>query len=78
MVKAVNTDSQVCSLQWGKHEKELLSSHGFSDNQLTLWNYPKMVGGVWGWGDVVVCLITSYDNIHITATLFEKKYNPLP
>jgi cell division cycle protein 20 (cofactor of APC complex) len=28
---------QVCALQWGDHHKELLSSHGFSDNQLILW-----------------------------------------
>jgi hypothetical protein len=27
----------VCSLQWGRHEKELVSAHGFSQNQLTVW-----------------------------------------
>jgi cell division cycle protein 20 (cofactor of APC complex) len=30
-------------LQWSKHERELLSSHGFSQNQLCLWKYPSMV-----------------------------------
>lgn len=35
--------SQVCSLVWSKHEKEILSSHGFTQNQLTLWKYPSMV-----------------------------------
>lgn len=34
---------QVCALQWSKHEKEILSSHGFSQNQLCLWKYPSMV-----------------------------------
>ena len=27
---------------WSKSEKELLSSHGFSQNQLCLWKYPSM------------------------------------
>ncbi|KAI5312013.1 hypothetical protein L3X38_041186 [Prunus dulcis] len=26
----------------GKNERELLSSHGFTQNQLTLWKYPSM------------------------------------
>ncbi len=34
--------SQVCALQWNTHEKEILSSHGFSQNQLCLWRYPSM------------------------------------
>ncbi|KAK4375749.1 hypothetical protein RND71_006426 [Anisodus tanguticus] len=35
--------SQVCALLWDKNERELLSSHGFTKNQLTLWKYPSMV-----------------------------------
>lgn len=42
-LNSVNTGSQVCSLLWSKHERELLSSHGFTQNQLTLWKYPSMV-----------------------------------
>ena len=41
-LNSVDTGSQVCSLLWSKTEKELLSSHGFSQNQLTLWSYPRM------------------------------------
>ena len=33
---------QVCALQWSRHEREILSSHGFSQNQLCLWKYPSM------------------------------------
>ena len=33
---------QVCALQWSRHEKEILSSHGYSQNQLCLWKYPSM------------------------------------
>jgi cell division cycle protein 20 (cofactor of APC complex) len=29
-------------LQWSPHERELLSSHGFAQNQLILWKYPSM------------------------------------
>lgn len=42
-VNSIDTQSQVCALQWSKHEKEILSSHGFSQNQLCLWKYPSMV-----------------------------------
>ena len=42
MLNSVDTGSQVCALQWSKHERELLSSHGYSQNQLCLWKYPTM------------------------------------
>lgn len=38
----VDTHSQVCSILWSKHSKELVSSHGFSQNQLVVWKYPTM------------------------------------
>lgn len=41
-INSVDTKSQVCSLVWSKHERELLSSHGFSQNQLTVWRFPSM------------------------------------
>jgi len=41
-LNTVDTKSQVCSLIWSPHEKELLSSHGFSQNQLTIWKFPQM------------------------------------
>ena len=43
MLNSIDTHSQVCSLQWNRHEREILSSHGFSQNQLCLWKYPTMV-----------------------------------
>ncbi|CAM9801837.1 unnamed protein product, partial [Sphacelaria rigidula] len=43
MLNSVDTGSQVCALQWSKHNKELVSSHGFSENQLCLWKYPSML-----------------------------------
>ena len=42
-LNSVDTGSQVCALLWNKNERELLSSHGFMQNQMTLWMYPSMV-----------------------------------
>lgn len=42
-LNSVNTGSQICSLLWNRHDRELLSSHGFTDNQLTVWKYPSMM-----------------------------------
>lgn len=41
-LNTIQTDSQVCSLQWSRHQKEIVSSHGFSKNQLCVWKYPSM------------------------------------
>eukprot|EP01130_Rhizamoeba_saxonica_P005564 TRINITY_DN2219_c0_g1_i1.p1 TRINITY_DN2219_c0_g1~~TRINITY_DN2219_c0_g1_i1.p1 ORF type:complete len:437 (-),score=107.82 TRINITY_DN2219_c0_g1_i1:223-1533(-) len=41
-LNSIDTGSQVCSLQWSKHQKELLSSHGFARNQLCVWKYPSL------------------------------------
>lgn len=42
LTKSVDTSSQVCSLDWNMHERELISSHGYSDNLLIVWDYPTM------------------------------------
>lgn len=41
-LNSIDTGSQVCALQWNRHEREILSSHGFSQNQLCLWKYPSL------------------------------------
>ncbi|GIL76912.1 hypothetical protein Vretimale_8617 [Volvox reticuliferus] len=43
MLSQIDTGSQVCALQWNPHERELLSSHGYSKHQLCLWKYPSLV-----------------------------------
>ena len=42
IIKNVETGSQVCALLWNKKEREIISSHGFNKNQITIWNYQKM------------------------------------
>jgi cell division cycle protein 20 (cofactor of APC complex) len=39
---AVDTKSQVCGVMWSRCGTELVSSHGYSENQLTLWKYPSL------------------------------------
>lgn len=39
----VDAGSQVCDLKWSLHDKELVSGHGFSQNQLSVWKYPSLV-----------------------------------
>jgi cell division cycle 20, cofactor of APC complex len=36
-LSTIDTASQVCAMQWSEPHRELVSSHGFSDNQLCLW-----------------------------------------
>ena len=33
----------MCSILWNPHDKELVTSHGYSQNQLTVWKYPSLV-----------------------------------
>lgn len=32
----------MCALVWDRHENEIISAHGYSNNQLSLWSYPSM------------------------------------
>lgn len=42
MIDSVDSKSQVCALLWSKNYKELISAHGYANNQLTIWKYPSM------------------------------------
>jgi len=42
-MQAVDTGSQVCNLAWSKHASELVSTHGYSQNQILVWKYPSLV-----------------------------------
>ena len=41
-ISCVDTGSQVCNLQWSKNCNEIVSTHGYSLNQIILWRYPSM------------------------------------
>lgn len=38
----VDTGSQVCNLSWSKNVNEIVSTHGYSQNQVIVWRYPTM------------------------------------
>ena len=38
----IDTGSQVCNLMFSKNLNELVSTHGYSLNQIILWDYPRM------------------------------------
>jgi cell division cycle protein 20 (cofactor of APC complex) len=41
-VSRVDTKSQVSSLLWNKEHREIISGHGFAENQLSIWSYPTL------------------------------------
>lgn len=41
-VHDVDTGSQVCNLMWSKNSNELVSTHGYSRNQIGIWKYNSM------------------------------------
>lgn len=42
-INSIDAGSQVCSLLWSRHSRELVTSHGFTDFQLSVWKYPSLV-----------------------------------
>eukprot|EP01066_Platyproteum_vivax_P000517 Platyproteum_vivax@DN10578_c0_g1_i1.p1 len=43
LLDVIKTDSQICSLQWGQHDREIVSTHGYSRNHICVWKYPSLV-----------------------------------
>ncbi|TYZ64344.1 hypothetical protein PybrP1_012313 [[Pythium] brassicae (nom. inval.)] len=41
-INAIDTGSQVCNLVWSKNVNEVVSTHGYSLNQIIVWKYPSM------------------------------------
>ena len=41
-LNAIDTGSQVCNLSWSKNCNEIVSTHGYSLNQIAIWKYPTM------------------------------------
>ena len=42
MQECIDTGSQVCNLTFSKNVNELVSTHGYSLNQIMVWKYPSM------------------------------------
>ncbi|KAI9346404.1 WD40-repeat-containing domain protein [Zopfochytrium polystomum] len=41
-LSSVDTGSQVTAILWSHRNREFLSTHGFPQNQLSVWNYPSL------------------------------------
>lgn len=41
-LQSIDTGSQVCNLAWSKYASELVSTHGYSQNQILVWKYPSL------------------------------------
>lgn len=41
-INSVETGSQICNLMFSKNVNEIVSTHGYSQNQIILWKYPTM------------------------------------
>lgn len=43
LLTSSDAESQVTGIVWGQSEREVLTGHGYSRNQLSLWKYPTLV-----------------------------------
>ncbi|KAL3922117.1 MAG: hypothetical protein SGILL_002376 [Bacillariaceae sp.] len=41
-LSSVDTGSQVCNLAWSQNCNEIVSTHGYSLNQIVVWRYPSL------------------------------------
>ncbi|GAB6028900.1 hypothetical protein CHUAL_004699 [Chamberlinius hualienensis] len=41
-LSSTDAKSQVCAVLWSKEYKEMISGHGYANNQLVIWKYPSM------------------------------------
>lgn len=69
MLSSVDTGSQVCNLAWSKNSSELVSTHGYSQNQINIWKYPSMtqIANLTGHSFRVLYLAMSPDGQHIVT-----------
>lgn len=42
LLNSIDAKSQVCAILWSKEYKEIISGHGFANNELIIWKYPTM------------------------------------
>lgn len=41
-LQEIDTGSQVCNLAWSKNSNEVVSTHGYSQNEIIIWKYPSL------------------------------------
>jgi len=68
-LQCLDTGSQVSSIAWNAEYRELVTGHGFSHNQLTVWRYPGLtkVADLTGHTSRVLLLATSPDGSTVAS-----------
>ncbi|CAL9205059.1 unnamed protein product [Musa hybrid cultivar] len=79
-------DQCVCALEWNRHQKEILSAHGYNQNRLSLWAYPSLakITDFTGHTDRILQLSQSPDGSTVVSAAadetirFWKVFEPTP
>ena len=69
-INSIDTGSQVCNLAWSRNVNELVSTHGYSLNQVIVWKYAagmSKLATLTGHTFRVLYLATSPDGQHIVT-----------
>ncbi|CAN1787850.1 Cell division cycle 20.1, cofactor of APC complex [Linum perenne] len=70
---SIDTEAQICGLEWNMHHKEILSGHGYGTgkvrNQLCMWKYPslKRVGELRNHRSRIINLAQSPDGLTVVS-----------
>ena len=69
LITSKKTNSQICNIYWSKQTNELVTSHGFSQNNITVWNYPTLspIANLCGHSKRVIYLTASPDGGQIVT-----------
>lgn len=62
-IGSVDTKSQICNLKFSKNSQELVTTHGYSQNNVMVWRYPNLsqIGVLRGHTSRVLYLAVSPD-----------------
>lgn len=68
-ISSIDTGSQVCNMMFSKNSNELVTTHGYSLNEIIVWNYPTMekVASLTGHSSRVLYLGMSPDGENIVT-----------
>ncbi|KAG4190674.1 hypothetical protein ERO13_A07G045300v2 [Gossypium hirsutum] len=77
-IHSIETKAQISGLEWNRHHKEILSSHGYStgedQNKLCLWKYPSMtkVGEFGNHEPRIINLCQSPDGVTVVSAVADE------
>jgi cell division cycle 20-like protein 1 (cofactor of APC complex) len=42
LINEIDTGSQICTIKFAKKENEIITTHGFSQNEISIWSNPSL------------------------------------